>query len=169
MVPVPMARRLVRIPVLPKLTVSKAATLCASGGGAANSGPNRRLLRVFEARIFCEIQAPATPAEPASRNFLRSMGPSSFSVYSAVRRGRDEFGYHGANRWSKGTEQLELFNFRDADLNARPISVPLHAAHQRARLRKSTSVIRPRISRFHAIYRYESGGSHPRRPPQAFL
>src|SRR5260370_38777411 len=75
-----MARRLVRIPVLPKATVSKGATFCANGGGAANAGPNTRELSIRERRMFepsvVELnQAPAIPAEPASRNFLRSMPP----------------------------------------------------------------------------------------------
>src|ERR1700687_1068559 len=79
-----MARRLVRIPVLPNATVSKAATFCANGGGAANAGPNTRELSIRERRIFepsvVELnQAPAIPAEPASRNFLRSM-PASVPI-----------------------------------------------------------------------------------------
>lgn len=68
-----MARRLVRIPVLPNVTVSKAETFWANGGGAANAGPNARKLSVRELRSFELTQAPAIPAEPASKNSLRSM------------------------------------------------------------------------------------------------
>src|ERR1035438_3965606 len=68
-----MARRLVVIPVLPKVTESKAATFWVKGGGAAKA-------RCFEPRNFSPNQAPATPAEVARRNFLRFMRPPDYSI-----------------------------------------------------------------------------------------
>src|SRR5208282_2218775 len=74
---------------------SKAATFCVNGGRAGNSGAKRRELSVVEERIFWETQTPATPAEPASRNFLRCMLPSRFLLYRPVRRGWGGVGYRG--------------------------------------------------------------------------
>src|SRR5271157_1918703 len=105
MVPVPIARRLVRIPVLPNATVSKAATFCVNGGGAANARPNPRELSTrelrFEPRVVELTQAPATPAAPASRNFLRSMPPSGcdhLTYFRPVRRGWETVGYRAVFR-----------------------------------------------------------------------
>jgi hypothetical protein len=76
-----MARRLVRIPVLPNVTVSEADTFCVNGGGAANVRPNPQELSIPVLRIFEPTQTPATPAEPASKNFLRSMPPLQFRSF----------------------------------------------------------------------------------------
>src|ERR1700736_2920529 len=98
MVPVPMARRLVRIPVLPRAMVSKAATFCVSGGGDANAR--------CELRNFPLTQAPATPAELARRNFLRSMPASGFLLYRTVRRRWGRVGYRAV--WLRATPYLHV-------------------------------------------------------------
>src|SRR5215470_15601925 len=71
-----MARRLVRIPVLPSTTVSEAATLRGSGEIAGNAGVNLRV----------PIHAPAAPAAPNTKNFLRFIRPPPVSVSHSLSR-----------------------------------------------------------------------------------